>query len=161
MSQDHQSWERRCLSAFRCLACYLWESPWWHSCLLCRFPRVYTGSESKTIPKEVLTHLQGSAKRCFLGCVNSLPGSASSLANSHAFLPISVDNDWIDMTKITDLLSHIPVSRCPPGVLSAWPRRRASGRPGRRPGWPPPPTRATAAVSCRPENVEHILLNTE
>ena len=33
--------------------------------------------------------IQGSAKRRWLGCVNSLPGC--SLANSHAFLPISVD----------------------------------------------------------------------
>ena len=32
--------------------------------------------------------VQGSAQGCFLGCVNSLP--ACSLANSHAFLPISV-----------------------------------------------------------------------
>ena len=32
--------------------------------------------------------VQGSAKRRGLGCVNSLPGC--SLANSHAFLPISV-----------------------------------------------------------------------
>ena len=33
--------------------------------------------------------IQGSAKRRGLGCVNSLPGSA----NSHAFLPISVQDD--------------------------------------------------------------------